>query len=290
MEIKEAKKIYFELVQNYNLFNKETTWFSTGYSDNYHYLTLGLIPEIASTLSEGKDIIKLVEEIRNSIKKYWELRTKSIDKMNKILSDNYLTSKEKDHKASELKKEIALNLNDLVKVNVKLANKQEKVFAPILNKIQEVTETLGEFGDNKVLPSKINLYANCPECTEKEFTNYFVDELYTPYPPLKDRDFNYFIRIGEEVSFTRHIEEEFEELGLQTLNRHLTNFKVENYWKENGFSSKVEWLASVHEKRKEAEELAYIEGMKMQRALKELKAQGKQEGFFKKMLGAFTNE
>lgn len=290
MEIKEAKKIYFELVQNYNLFNKETTWLGTGYSDNYHYLTLGLIPEIASTLSEGKDIIKLVEEIRNSIKKYWEFRTKSIDKMNKILSDNYLTSKEKDHKASELKKEIALNLNDLVKVNVKLANKQEKVFAPILNKIQEVTETLGEFGDNKVLPSKINLYANCPECTEKEFTNYFVDELYTPYPPLKDRDFNYFIRIGEEVSFTRHAEEEFEELGLQTLNRHLTNFKVENYWKENGFSSKVEWLASVHEKRKEAEELAYIEGMKMQQALKELKAQGKQEGFFKKMLGAFTNE
>ena len=290
MEIKEAKKIYFELVQNYNLFNKETTWLGTGYSDNYHYLTLGLIPEIASTLSEGKDIIKLVEEIRNSIKKYWEFRTKSIDKMNKILSDNYLTSKEKDHKASELKKEIALNLNDLVKVNVKLANKQEKVFAPILNKIQEVTETLGGFGDNKVLPSKINLYANCPECTEKEFTNYFVDELYTPYPPLKDRDFNYFIRIGEEVSFTRHAEEEFEELGLQTLNRHLTNFKVENYWKENGFNSKVEWLASVHEKRKEAEELAYIEGMKMQQALKELKAQGKQEGFFKKMLGAFTNE
>jgi hypothetical protein len=290
MEIKEAKKIYFELVQNYNLFNKETTWFGREYSDNYHYLTLGLIPEIASTLSEGKDIIKLVEEIRSSIKKYWELRTESIDKMNKILSDHYLTSKEKDHKASELKKEIALNLNDLVKVNVKLANKQEKVFAPILNKIQEVTETLGEFGDNKVLPSKINLYANCPECTEKEFTNYFVDELYTPYPPLKDRDFNYFIGIGEEVSFTRHIEEEFEELGLQTLNRHLTNFKVENYWKENGFSSKVEWLASVHEKRKEAEELAYIEDMKMKQALKELKAKGKQEGFFKKMLGAFTNE
>lgn len=290
MEIKEAKKIYFELVQNYNLFNKETTWFGAGYSDNYHYLTLGLIPEIASTLSEGKDIIKLVEEIRSSIIKYWELRTKSIDKMNKILSDHYLTSKEKDHKASELKKEIALNLNDLVKVNVKLANKQEKVFAPILNKIQEVTEALGEFGDNKVLPSKINLYANCPECTEKEFTNYFVDELYTPYPPLKDRDFNYFIKIGEEVSFTRHVEEEFEELGIQTLNRHLTNLKAENYWKENGFSSKVEWLASVHEKRKEAEELAYIEEMKMQQALKELKAQGKQEGFFKKMLGAFTNE
>ena len=290
MEIKEAKKIYFELVQNYNLFNKKSTYFGVENNDNYHYLSLGLIPEIASTLSGGKEIIKFVEEICSSIKKYWELRTKSIDKMNKILSDNYLTSKEKDHKASELKKEIALNLNDLVKVNVKLANKQEKVFAPILNKIQEVTETLGEFGDNKVLPSKINLYANCPECTEKEFTNYFVDELYTPYPPLKDRDFNYFIRIGEEVSFTRHAEEEFEELGLQTLNRHLTNFKVENYWKENGFSSKVEWLASVHEKRKEAEELAYIEGMKMQQALKELKAQGKQEGFFKKMLGAFTNE
>lgn len=290
MEIKDAKKIYFELVQNYNLFNKKSTYFGVENNDNYHYLSLGLIPEIASTLSGGEEIIKFVEEIRNSIKKYWEFRTKSIDKMNKILSDNYLTSKEKDHKASELKKEIALNLNDLVKVNVKLANKQEKVFAPILNKIQEVTETLGEFGDNKVLPSKINLYANCPECTEKEFTNYFVDELYTPYPPLKDRDFNYFIRIGEEVSFTRHAEEEFEELGLQTLNRHLTNFKVENYWKENGFSSKVEWLASVHEKRKEAEELAYIEGVKMQQALKELKAQGKQEGFFKKMLGAFTNE
>ena len=30
--------------------------------------------------------------------------------------------------------------------------------------------------------------------------------------------------------------------------------------------------------------------MKMQQALKELKAQGKQEGFLKKMLGAFTNE
>jgi hypothetical protein len=290
MEIKEAKKIYFELVQNYNLFNKETTWFGTEHSENYHYLTLGLIPEIASTLSDGKDIIKLVEEIRSSIKNYWEFRTKSIENMNTILSDQYLTSKEKDQKASELKKEIALNLNDLVKANAKLASKQEKVFTPIFNKIQEVTEVLGEFGDNKVLPSKINLYANCPECTEKEFTNYFVDELYTPYPPLKDRDFNYFIRIGEEVSFTRHVEEEFEELGIQTLSRHLTNFKAENYWKENGFSSKVEWLASVHEKRKEAEELAYIEDVKMQQALKELKAQGKQEGFFKKMLGAFTNE
>ena len=26
MDIKEAKKIYFELVQNYNLFNKETNF------------------------------------------------------------------------------------------------------------------------------------------------------------------------------------------------------------------------------------------------------------------------
>ena len=290
MEIKEAKKIYFELVQNYNLFNKETLWFGFENSENYHYLTLGLIPEIASTLSDGKDIIKLVEEIRSSIKNYWEFRTKSIEKMNIILSDQYLTSKEKDQKASELKKEIALSLNDLVKVNAKLASKQEKMFTPILNKIQEISEALGEFGDDKVLPSKIDLYANRPECTEKEFTNYFVDELYTPYPPLKDRNFNYFIGIGEEVSFTRHVEEEFKELGLQTLSRHLTNFKVENYWQEKGFTSKVEWLASIHEKRKEAEELAYIEEMKMQRALKELKAQGKQEGFFKKMLGAFTNE
>ena len=52
--------------------------------------------------------------------------------MNKILSDNYLTSKEKDHKASELKKVIALILNDLVKVNVIVAYNQEKVFSPIL--------------------------------------------------------------------------------------------------------------------------------------------------------------
>lgn len=290
MEIKDAKKIYFELVQNYNLFNKKSTYFGVENNDNYHYLSLGLIPEIASTLSGGKEIIKFVEEICSSIKKYWELRTKSIEKMDKLLSDRYLTSKKKDQKATELKKEITLNLNELVKVNTKLASKQEKVFSPILKIVKEASEALGEFGDNKVLPSKIDLYTNHPECTEIEFTNYFVDELYTPYPPLKDRDFNYFIRIGEEVSFTRHAEAEFEELGLPTLNRNLTNFKVENYWKENGFSSKVEWLASVHEKRKEAEELEYIEDMKMQQALKELKAQGKQEGFFKKMLGAFTNE
>jgi len=290
MEIKDAKKIYFELVQNYNLFNKKSTYFGVENNDNYHYLSLGLIPEIASTLSGGEEIIKFVEEICSSIKKYWELRTKSIEEMDKLLSDRYLTSKKKDQKATELKKEITLNLNELVKVNTKLASKQEKVFSPILKIVKEASEALGEFGDNKVLPSKIDLYTNHPECTEIEFTNYFVDELYTPYPPLKDRDFNYFIRIGEEVSFTRHAEAEFEELGLQTLNRHLTNFKVENYWKEKGFTSKVEWLASIHEKRKEAEELAYIEEMKMQRALKELKAQGKQEGFFKKMLGAFTNE
>ncbi len=290
MEIKDAKKIYFELVQNYKLFNKKSTYFGVENNDNYHYLSLGLIPEIASTLSGGKEIIKFVEEIGSSIKKYWELRTKSIEEMDKLLSDRYLTSKKKDQKATELRKEITLNLNELVKVNTKLASKQEKVFSPILKIVQEVSEALGEFGDNKVLPSKIDLYTNHPECTEIEFTNYFVDELYTPYPPLKDRDLNYFIRIGEEISFTRHAEAEFEELGLPTLNRHLTNFKVENYWKENGFSSKVEWLASVHEKRKEAEELEYIEDMKMQQALKELKAQGKQEGFFKKMLGAFTNE
>ena len=34
MEIKEAKKIYFELVQNYNLFNKETLWFGFENSEN----------------------------------------------------------------------------------------------------------------------------------------------------------------------------------------------------------------------------------------------------------------
>ena len=279
MEIKEAKKIYFELVQNYNLFIKETGSNVFRYTNDQNYLIMGLLPVISEILENGNDIMKFANEVHHSIVHYSETTQKYRNEMDSILSDKYLTSKSKDLKGIELRNEISLVLNDLVKSNTKLFNKQEKVFTPVLEVIKNVKMALGEFADEAILPNKIDLYKNSPECTDTAFTKYFVDELYTPYPPLKDRDFNYFIRIGEEVSFTRHVEDEFEELGLQTLNRYLTNFKVENYWKEQGYNSKVEWLATIHEKRKEAEEQAYIEDLKMQQALKELKAQGKKEGF-----------
>ena len=291
MELQEAKKIYFRLLQDYDLFyniknRNSNLMLEFGAKDNYY--KFGLIPDLAELLPE-KDkqaVLGFTESIIEAIKNSSEKRDEFIEKMKNILSNKFLTSREKERQALKLREEILTTLNKLVKKNKKLYDKQLEEFSLIHGIMKQVEEALAGFTDKVVLPKSIDLYGNNFEYIDEAYSLEFANRLFHEEPELADRDFRYYQQKGEEMAYGRHNEKFFEEEGIN----YLDNWNLEKYWRNKGFKSLEECLAKNHEDLKEQEELKNIEELRKELAYQELKKTESESGLLKKILKGITNE
>ena len=288
MKLQEAKKIYFRLLQNYDLFynsknRNSNLMLEFGAKDNYY--KFGLIPDLAELLPERdkKAVLEFTESIIESIKESSKKRDEFIDKMDNILSNKFLTSREKEIQALKLHEEILTTLNKLVKKNKKLYDKQSEEFSLIYGIIKQVEEALMGFTDDTILPKSINLYGHKFEYVDEAYSLEFANRLFKKEPELADRNYYYYQQKGEEMAYGRHNEKFFEEIG------HLRNWRLEEYWRNKGFKSLEECLAKNHEDLKEQEELKYIEELKKEVAYQELMKTESESGLLKKILKGITN-
>ena len=288
MKLQEAKKIYFRLLQDYDLFynskNKHSNlMLEFGAKDNYY--KFGLIPDLAELLPE-KDkqaVLGFTESIIETIKNFSEKQDEFVNKMDNILSNKFLTTREKERQALKLREEISTTLNKLVKKNKKLYDKQLEEFSLIHGIMKQVEEALAGFTDKAVLPKSIDLYGNNFEYIDEAYSLEFANRLFHEEPELADRDFYYYRQKGEEMAYGRHNEKFFEEIG------HLRNWRLEEYWRNKGFKSLEECLAKNHEDLKEQEELKHIEDLKKELAYQELMKTESESGLLKKILKGITN-
>lgn len=288
MKLQDAKKIYFRLLQNYDLFyNNENSnsnfMLELGAKDNYY--KFGLIPELAELLPERdkKAVLEFTESIIETIKEFSKKRNEFKDKMENILSNKFLTSREKELQALKLREEILTTLNKLVKKNRKLYDKQLEEFSLIHEIMKQVEEALSGFTDDTVLPKSIDLFRYKFEYIDEAYSLEFANRLFQKEPELADRNYYYYQRKGEEIAYGRHNEKFFEEIG------HLRNWRLEEYWRNKGFKSLEECLAKNHEDLKEQEELKYIEELKKELAYQELMKTESESGLLKKILKGITN-
>lgn len=288
MNLQEAKKIYFRLVQDYNLFFtsvKNPMAYSVMFDSKGNYYRYGLIPDLAELLEE-KDkqaVVEFTESIFKGIEEYYNKRSELSDKMSEIFSNKFLTSRQKEAQAQKLHDEVITALNKLVKKNQKLNEKQEKEFNSICAILKQVKGTLGKFVDSDIIPNELNLYGHCYECLEENYSLEFADQLYKPELELSKRDYWYYQRKGEEQSFSRHNERLFSEIG------HLRGWKLQEYWQGKGFESETEWLVQNHEDMKEQEELEHIEDLKKELAYEQMMKSEDGSGLFKRILKGITN-
>ena len=288
MKLQEAKKIYFRLLQDYDLFynskNKHSNlMLEFGAKDNYY--KFGLIPDLAELLPE-KDkqaVLGFTESIIETIKNFSEKQDEFVNKMDNILSNKFLTTREKERQALKLREEISTTLNKLVKKNKKLYDKQLEEFSLIHGIMKQVEEALAGFTDKAVLPKSIDLYGNNFEYIDEAYSLEFANRLFHEEPELADRDFSYYRQKGEEMAYGRHNEKFFEEIG------YLRNWRLEEYWRNKGFKSLEECLAKNHEDLKEQEELKNIEDLKKELAYQELMKTESESGLLKKILKGITN-
>lgn len=288
MKLQEAKKIYFRLLQNYDLFynskNKNSNlMLEFGAKDNYY--KFGLIPDLAELLPERdkKAVLEFTESIIESIKESSKKRDEFIDKMDNILSNKFLTSREKEIQALKLHEEILTTLNKLVKKNKKLYDKQSEEFSLIYGIIKQVEEALMGFTDDTILPKSIDLYGHKFEYVDEAYSLEFANRLFKKELELADRNYYYYQQKGEEMAYGRHNEKFFEEIG------HLRKWHLEEYWRSKGFKSLEECLAKNHEDLKEKEELKHIEELKKELAYQELMKTESESGLLKKILKGITN-
>lgn len=288
MKLQEAKKIYLRLLQDYDLFynskNKHSNlMFEFGAKDNYY--KFGLIPDLAELLPE-KDkqaVLGFTESIIETIKNFSEKQDEFVNKMDNILSNKFLTTREKERQALKLREEILTTLNKLVKKNKKLYDKQLEEFSLIHGIMKQVEEALAGFTDKAVLPKSIDLYGSNFEYIDEAYSLEFANRLFHEEPELADRDFRYYKQKGEEMAYSRHNEKFFEEIG------HLRNWRLEEYWRNKGFRSLEECLAKNHEDLKEQEELKHIEDLKKELAYQKLMETESESGLLKKILKGITN-
>ena len=125
MNLQEAKKIYFRLVQDYNLFfistNRESV-FGVMFGAKENYYRFGLIPDLAELLPEKdkKAVLEFTESIVEGIEEYRNKSSELSDKMSEIFSNKFLTSRQKEVQAQKLHDEVVSSLNKLVKKNKKI--------------------------------------------------------------------------------------------------------------------------------------------------------------------------
>lgn len=288
MNLQEAKKIYFRLVQDYNLFFTSTNGesdFGVMFGAKENYYRFGLIPDLAELLSEKdkKAVLEFTESIFEGIEEYRNKRSELQKSMQQIFSNKFLTSRQKEAQAQKLHDEVLTSLNKLVKKNKKTYDKQPQEFSQVYDILKQVKGKLGNFADNDIIPESFDLYGNCYECLEENYSLEFADMLYKPDVELAKRDYQYYQRKGEEQSYGRHNERVFEEIG------HLRGWKLQEYWENKGFKSQIEWLAQNHEDMKEQEELKYIEGLKKDLAYEQMMKSEDGSGLFKRILKGITN-
>lgn len=254
-----------------------------GAKDNYY--KFGLIPDLAELLPERdkKAVLEFTESIIETIKESSKKRDEFIDKMDNILSNKFLTSREKELQALKLREEILTTLNKLVKKNKKLYDKQLEEFSLIHGIMKQVEEALSGFTDDTILPKSIDLYSHKFEYIDEAYSLEFANRLFQKEPELADRDYRYYQRKGEEMAYGRHNEKFFEEIG------HLRKWHLEEYWRSKGFKSLEECLAKNHEDLKEQEELKHIEELKKELAYQELMKTESESGLLKKILKGITN-
>lgn len=288
MNLQEAKKIYFRLAQDYNLFfinTNKTTIFGLMFGAKENYYRFGLIPDIAELLPEKdkKAILEFTESIIEGIEEYRNKRSELQESMEQIFSNKFLTSRQKETQASKLHDEVVTSLNKLVKKNKKIYEKQLQEFSQVYDILKQVKGKLGNFADNDIIPESFDLYGNCYECLEEDYSLEFADMLYKPDVELAKRDYQYYQRKGEEQSYGQHNERVFEEIG------HLIGWKLQEYWQNRGFKSQTEWLAQNHEDMKEQEELKHIENLKKDLAYEQMMKSEDGSGLFKRILKGITN-
>ena len=288
MELQEAKKIYFRLLQDYNLFydsknRNSNLMLEFGSKDNYY--KFGLIPDLAELLLEKdkQEVLGFTESIIEAIKNFSEKQDEFVNKMDNILSNKFLTTREKEHQALKLREEILTTLNKLVKKNKKLYDKQAEEFSLIQGIMSQVEEALAGFTDKAVLPKSIDFYDNNFEYIDEAYSLEFANRLFKKEPELAERNYYYYQQKGEEIAYSRHNEKFFKEIG------HLRNWHLEEYWRSKGFESLEECLAKNHEDLKEQEELKYIEELKKELAYQELIKTESESGLLKKILKGITN-
>ena len=288
MNLQEAKKIYFRLVQDYNLFfinTNKTTIFGLMFGAKENYYQFGLIPDLAELLPEKdkKAVLEFTESIIEGIEEYRNKRSELQESMEQIFSNKFLTSRQKETQASKLHDEVVTSLNKLVKKNKKIYDKQPQEFSQVYDILKQVKEQLGNFVDDAIIPETFDLYEKCYECLEESYSLEFADMLYKPDVELAKRDYQYYQRKGEEQSYGRHNERVFEEIG------HLRGWKLQEYWQNRGFKSQTEWLAQKHEDMKEQEELKHIEDLKKELAYEHMMKSEDGSGLFKRILKGITN-
>ena len=288
MKLQEAKKIYFRLLQDYNLFyecknRNSNLMLEFGSKDNYY--KFGLIPDLAELLTEKdkQEVLGFTESIIEAIKNFSEKQDEFVNKMDNILSNKFLTTREKERQALKLREEILTTLNKLVKKNKKLYDKQAEEFSLIQGIMSQVQEHLAGFTDKAVLPKSIDLYGNNFEYIDEAYSLEFANSLFKKEPELADRNFHYYQQKGEEMAYGRHNEKFFEEIG------YLRNWHLEEYWRKKGFKSLEECLAKNHEDLKEQEELKHIEELKKELAYQKLMETESESGLLKKILKGITN-
>ena len=288
MKLQEAKKIYFRLLQDYNLFyecknRNSNLMLEFGSKDNYY--NFGLIPDLAELLTEKdkQEVLGFTESIIEAIKNFSEKQDEFVNKMDNILSNKFLTTREKERQALKLREEILTTLNKLVKKNKKLYDKQAEEFSLIQGIMSQVQEHLAGFTDKAVLPKSIDLYGNNFEYIDEAYSLEFANSLFKKEPELADRNFHYYQQKGEEMAYGRHNEKFFEEIG------YLRNWHLEEYWRKKGFKSLEECLAKNHEDLKEQEELKHIEELKKELAYQKLMETESESGLLKKILKGITN-
>ena len=288
MNLQEAKKIYFRLVQDYNLFfistNGESA-FGVMFGAKENYYRFGLIPDLAELLPEKdkKAVLEFTESIVEGIEEYRNKRLELQESMQQIFSNKFLTSRQKEAQAQKLHDEVVTSLNKLVKKNKKIYDKQPQEFSQVHDILKQVKEQLGNFVDDAIIPETFDLYEKCYECLEESYSLEFADMLYKPDVELAKRDYQYYQRKGEEQSYGRHNERVFEEIG------HLRGWKLQEYWQNRGFKSQTEWLAQNHEDMKEQEELKHIEDLKKELAYEHMIKSEDGSGLFKRILKGITN-
>lgn len=288
MNLQEAKKIYFRLVQDYNLFfinTNKTTIFGLMFGAKENYYQFGLIPDLAELLPEKdkKAVLEFTESIIEGIEEYRNKRSELQESMEQIFSNKFLTNRQKETQASKLHDEVVTSLNKLVKKNKKIYDKQPQEFSQVYDILKQVKEQLGNFVDDAIIPETFDLYEKCYECLEESYSLEFADMLYKPDVELAKRDYQYYQRKGEEQSYGRHNERVFEEIG------HLRGWKLQEYWQNRGFKSQTEWLAQNHEDMKEQEELKHIEDLKKELAYEHMMKSEDGSGLFKRILKGITN-
>lgn len=288
MKLQEAKKIYFRLLQDYNLFyecknRNSNLMLEFGSKDNYY--KFGLIPDLAELLPEKdkQEVLGFTESIIEAIKNFSEKQDEFVNKMDNILSNKFLTTREKELQALKLREEILTTLNKLVKKNKKLYDKQLEEFSLIHGIMKQVEEALSGFTDDTILPKSIDLYSHKFEYIDEAYNLEFANRLFQKEPELADRDYRYYQLKGEEIAYGRHNEKFFEEIG------HLRKWHLEEYWRSKGFKSLEECLAKNHEDLKEQEELKHIEELKKELAYQELMKTESESGLLKKILKGITN-